>query len=288
MPEIPVAVQGASTSKAKMIVVGLADFAVDLLLPTAIFALLTPTRLSAVLRLTIGGFFVAAKACAGTVSVALGSGHGSFGRPFLVGTAIAAVCTALTVVTRLAGGSDLLAIILGSGVFVVVQGIQLVCRWRGLDGFALLVMVELAATIVLISISSDPRFILVRPSFYTAIAGVYVLTTAWTARPFMMQVSKPIATVGDPARAEAFERAGRESPRFRRAEQAMTIALAAVLFVESVLRAVTVLHAAGSILAASLWSQVPGIGLFVVYFAVMKLVFIPRAAREVDAFMPKS
>jgi hypothetical protein len=97
-----------------------------------------------------------------------------------------------------------------------------------------------------------------------------------------------MATAGDPVRAEAFERAARESPRFRRVEQAMTVGLSVVLFAESALRVATVLsRAADSILAASLWSQVPGVALFVVYFAVMKLVFIPRAAREVDTFMPK-
>jgi hypothetical protein len=288
MPEIPIAAYGGSPSKARMAVISLADFAVDLLLPTAIFALLTPTGLSAVIRLTIGGFFVAAKACAGSVSSARGAGHGILRRPFLVGTLIAAACTAVTASTRFAGGSDLVAIILGSSIFVLIQGAQLVRRWRSLDGFALLVMVELAATVVLVSISSDPRFVLIRPSFYTAIAGVYVLVTVWTERPFIMQVSKPMATAGDPVRAEAFERAARESPRFRRVEQAMTVGLSVVLFAESALRVATVIsRAADSILAASLWSQVPGVALFVVYFAVMKLVFIPRAAREVDTFMLK-
>jgi hypothetical protein len=37
---------------------------------------------------------------------------------------------------------------------------------------------------------------------------------------------------------------------------------------------------------SSLWSQVGSIGLFAIYFAVVKLVFVPRASREVDALMP--
>jgi hypothetical protein len=289
MPKTSPTPQRRLPSKARIIIASLGDFAVDLILPTAIFALLAPTGLSDVLRLTIGGFFVGAKACAGRVSALDESVHGTFARSLLIGILIAAVCTVVTVATHLGSGSDLLAAGLGTGVLVVFQGINLARSWHRLDGFALLVMVELAATIVLTTISNDARFILIRPSFYTAIAGIYVLVTVWTAQPFMMQVTKPMAAAGDPVRAEAFDRAGRESPRFLRVEREMTIGIAVVLLAESVLRVLTVLsHSASGILAASLWSHVPGIGLFVVYFVLMKLLFIPRASREVDAFMPST
>jgi hypothetical protein len=275
-------------SKARVIAASLADFVVDLFLPTTIYLLLAPTGLSAVVRLTVGGFFIAAKACAGRVS-APGEldEHMNFWRALVIGALIAAVCTAVTIATTKEGGSDSLAITLGTGVLVIVQGINLLRSRRRLDGFALLVLVELAATIVLTSINNDPRFVLIRPSFYTTIAGVYALTTVWTARPLMMQVTKTVAAGGDPVRAEAFERAGRESRPFRRAEQAMTIGLALVLFGEAVLRIVTVLsHPASDVLVSSLWSQAGSIGLFVIYFAIIRLVFVPRASREVDALMP--
>jgi hypothetical protein len=275
-------------SKARILTNALVDFAIDLTLPTAVYALLAPTRLSAVVRLTIGGFFVAAKACAGRVSSPGESeGHVNFKRAIVIGALIAAVCAAVTITTTKEGGSDSLAILLGTGVFVTVQGLNFFRRRRRLDGFALLVLVELAATIALTSVSNDPRFVLIRPSFYTTIAAVYVLTTVWTARPFMMQVSKAVAAGGDPVRAEAFERAGRESARFRSAEQAMTTGLALVLFAEAALRIVTVLsHPASDVLVSSLWSQVGSFGLFALYFVVVKLLFVPRASREVDALMP--
>jgi hypothetical protein len=274
-------------SKARILANALVDFAIDLILPTAVYWCLAPTRLSAVVRLTIGGFFVAAKACAGRVSAPGESeGHANFKRAIVVGALIAAVCTAVMITTTKEGGSDSLGIILGTAVLVIVQGVNLFRGRRRLDGFALLVLVELAASIVLTLVNNDPRFVLIRPSFYTTIAGVYVLTTIWTARPFMMQVTKAVAAGGDPVRAEAFERAGRESTRFRRAEQAMTTGLALVLFAEAALRIVTVLsHSASDVLASSLWSQVGSIGLFAIYFAVIKLVFVPRARREVDALM---
>jgi hypothetical protein len=289
MHEVPVTQQGPLPPKAKLIVTSLLDIGIDLLLPTAIFALLAPTGLSALVRLTIGGFFVAAKASAGRFSAPHEpEAHPSFGRSFLVGIVIAAVCTAVTVSTTYAGGSDTLAIGMGTSVLLSVQGIHLVRRWRRLDGFAILVLIELATTVVLTSISNNPRFVLIRPSFYTAIAAIYVLTTVRMPQPFMMQVSKPIAAGGDPVRAEAFERAGLESSRFRRAEQAMTVGLAITLLAESVLRVLTVFsRPATDVLASSFWSQVWAIGLFALYFRILKLVLIPRVRREVDALMPK-
>ena len=289
MPELPIPTQQLLPSKVRILVSSLVDFGIDLFLPTAIFLLLGPTGLSAVVRLTIGGFFVAAKASAGHLSALDGAeGHAEFKRSLLAGILIAMGATAVTVMVRHLSGSDRLAMACGTGVLAVFQGVTLAQRRRRLDGFALLVLVELGATIVLTSISDNPRFALIRPSFYTAIAAAYVLTTVRTPRPFVMQVSKPMAAGGDLVRAEAFERAGRESPRFRRAEQAMTIGLALMLIAEAVLRVVTVFsHPASSVLASSLWSQVPAIGLFVVYFAIARLVFIPRASREVDALMPE-
>jgi len=67
----------------------------------------------------------------------------------------------------------------------------------------------------------------------------------------------------------------------------MTAGLAVVLLAEAVLRVVIVLsHPASDVLASSLWSQILAVGLFVVYIAVVKLVFVPRTSREVDALMP--
>jgi 2-polyprenyl-6-methoxyphenol hydroxylase-like FAD-dependent oxidoreductase len=274
-------------SKAHIIISALGDYIIDLLLPLAIFGMLASTGLSAVIRLTIGGFFVAAKACAGRLAAGNDKAHRvTFGRSLLIGCLIAASATAATIAAVRWGYSETLAIGVGTTVLAVVQGIDLVRTRRRLDGFALLVLVELAATIALTSLSSNLRFVMIRPSFYTAIAGFYVLSTVPSARPFMMQVSKPMAAGGDPVRAEAFERAGRESVSFRRTEQAMTIGLGVLLLAEAVLRVFVVMaHPPSHVVESSLWSQVPGVALFVIYFAVVRLVFVPRASKEVDRFM---
>jgi hypothetical protein len=264
------------------------DIAIDLLLPTVVYFLLSPTYLPAVVRLTIGGYFVAAKAGAGHLSTDEATvQHTGFFQTFALGAVIALIATAVTLGVRAAGYSDTAAIAAGTLLLALVQGTHLMRRHRKLDGFALLVLLELAATIILTSISHTPRLLLIRPSFYTAIAGFYVLSTLWAERPFMMQVTKPMATEGDPVRAEAFERAGRESVRFRRAEQGMTVGLGIVLLAEALLRVWTVWsHPLRDVIVSSLQSQVLSIGLFVVWFAFIKLVFVPIASREVDSFMP--
>jgi hypothetical protein len=277
-----------ASSKARILAGTAVDIAIDLLLPTVVYVLLSPTRLSAVVRLTIGGYFVAAKAAAGHLSrddeIAQ---HKGFFQTFLFGAVIAVVATAVTLGDRFAGYSDTTAIVAGTVLIALVQGISMMRSHRKLDGFALLVLLELAATIILTSISNTPRMLLVRPSFYTAIAGFYVFSTVWSERPFMMQVTKPMATDGDPIRAEAFERAGRESVRFRRAEQSMTASLGIVLFSEALLRVWTVFsHPTSNVIVSSMRSQALGIGLFIAWFVAVKLVFVPIASHEVDSFMP--
>jgi len=275
-------------SKVRIVAAAAIDITVDLLLPTVVYFLLSPTRLSAIVRLTIGGYFVAAKAGAGHLSTEDATVQpAGFFRTFALGALIALVATAVTLGVRAAGYSEVTAIAAGTVLLALVQGTRLMRSHRKLDGFALLVLLELAATIILTSISNTPRLLLIRPSFYTAIAGFYVLSTLWAERPFMMQVTKPIATEGDPVRAEAFERAGRESVRFRRAEQGMTAGLGIVLLAEALLRVWTVWsHPLSNLIVSSLRSQALGIGLFVVWFVFIKLVFVPIASREVESFMP--
>jgi hypothetical protein len=277
-----------ASSKARIFAGAIIDMAIDLLLPTVVYFLLSPTRLSAVVRLTIGGYFVAAKAGAGHLSREDETEQRKgFLQTFLFGAVIALAATAVTLGVRTAGYSETTAIAAGTLLMALVQGIRMMRSYRKLDGFALLVLLELAASIILTSISHSPQMLLMRPSFYTAIAGFYVLSTLGNERPFMMQVTKPMATDGDPIRAQAFERAGRESARFRRAEQNMTASLGMVLFAEALLRVWTVLsHPLSDIIVSSLQSQALAICLFVVWFVVVKLVFVPIASREVDSFMP--
>ena len=197
---------GSATVKARILTVSLLDIVIDLVLPTLIYLALAPTGRSAAVRLTVGGFAVAAKSVTGEVRDAP-AGH----RKFLTGVVLAAVAAAVTLATSAAGATDAWAIIAGT----VTLGLGAAPRLLGgeaIDGFAVLVLIEVAMSVVLVTVSTDPRFILVRPAFYTAVAGGYAIVTCWTQRPFMMTVSRPMAAGGDPLRGAAFDRAWATSP----------------------------------------------------------------------------
>jgi hypothetical protein len=199
--------------------------------------------------------------------------------------AVALVASAATLIAAFAGAGDTWAILIGT-LALGAALVPVLLQRPQIDGFALLVLGEVAVSVVLVLISTDPRFILVRPAFYTAIAGLWAIGTCWTGKPFMMQVTRPIAAGGDPLRADAFDRAWITSPAFRRAEQAMTLGLGVVLLLEAVLRVIAVYsQPEGAVLNASLISQLPGVVLFVGFLVAARVFAVPIASREVDQEM---
>jgi hypothetical protein len=257
--------------KAKIFAVGLVDILIDLLLPTLVYVALTPTGRSAAVRLSIGGFCVAAKSVNGSTLHNVGRA-----------LAVAVVATAVTLAVSYAGAGDTWSIVAGTLVLGCAV-VPILLQRPQIDGFALLVLAEVASSVVLVTISTDARFILVRPSFYTAVAGIYAIVTCWSSKPFMMQVTRPMAAGGNPLRAAAFDRAWTTSAVFRRMERIMTFGLGIVLIAEAVLRVVAVYtQPAGAVLHASLISQLPGAVLFVGYIVLIRLFVVPIASREVD------
>jgi hypothetical protein len=294
--------------KAKIFAVGLIDILIDLLLPTLVYLVLAPTGRSAAVRLTVGGFCVAAKSvagaayepdleapaegatptAAGTGAVEAGEvkGRGSSGWGALLrAVLVALVASVATLIAAFAGANDTVAILIGT-LFLAAALVPVLLQRPQIDGFALLVLGEVAVSVVLVLISTDPRFILVRPAFYTAIAGLWAISTCFAGKPFMMQVTRPVAAGGDPLRAAAFDRAWITSPSFRRAEQAMTLGLGVVLVLEAILRVIAVYsQPEGAVLHASLISQLPGTVLFVGYLVAIRVFIVPIASREVDKEM---
>ena len=271
--------QSSVAIKARILTFSVIDIAVDLLLPTLIYLLLAPTDRSAAVRLTVGGFAVAAKSVTGEIR----DGDASHRRhKVITGIAMALAAATVTLATSYAGAADAWAITAGTVVLALGAAAQLL-RSRTIDGFALLVLVEVAMSVVLVTVSDDPRFILVRPAFYTAVAGLYAIVTCATERPFMMTVSRPMAAGGDPRRAAAFDRAWYTSAVFRRTERAMTFGLGVVLLGEAALRTRLVYtQPRSAVLHASVVSQLPGLVLFVGYLVLIRVVAVPIASREVD------
>lgn len=270
---------GPAVSKVRVITASLADVVIDLLLPTVAYLLLAPTHMAVAIRLTLGGFLMAAKATSGQ------SGHAAGRTRYGLASAGAAAACAATIAASAAGVGTTASIAAGTLVIAISSALLLLADRRHLDSFAILVLAELVISVVLTLVTSDPRFVLARPAVYTAIAGIYAFTTLRT-RPFMMQITRPIAAGGNPVRAAAFDRAWDESPRFRAAERAMTAGLGIVLLAEAVLRVVIVYsEPEHAVLTASLLSQLPSVGLLALWFVVTRFAIVPIASKEVDALM---
>jgi hypothetical protein len=278
-PKLKPASQAGAISKSRVIIASLVDIAVDLLVPTAVYLLLAPTHLAVAIRLTLGGFLIAGKAAAGRSGQPV-----SRGRLGLAAGGAAAACAA-TVIASIAGASTTASIAAGTAVTAVCTLVLLRADRHHLDSFAILVLTELAISVILVLVSSDPRFVLARPAIYSAIAGIYMFATLRT-RPFMMGVTRPFASEGNPVRAAAFDRAWQESARFRAGERIMTASLGIMLLAESALRVITVYsQPEHAVFKASLLSQLPALVLFALWFIVARFAIVPVVSKEVDALM---
>ncbi|GAA3245385.1 VC0807 family protein [Nonomuraea helvata] len=268
--------------KAAYIALMIANAAVDLLLPTVMLFALAPTGMPPAVRLAVGGTLLSGKAIGGRAE------SGRFRWRLAV---VAALLPAAAIVGSYALGlGNVPSMVIGaiaSGVIVLADLLR--SRWRDgskhrVDVFAVVVLIEVAASVVLTSINGDARFVLARISIYLAIGGIVILATTWSERPLMRTALKPVASQGDPARAEAFDRAWQHSRQFRTLYRAMTASLGGVLIVDAVLRVVIIYsQSADAVARSSLSSQLPLIILIAVWFAVGRGLAVPRAMRLLEA-----
>src|SRR4029079_17337368 len=113
-------------------------------------------------------------------------------------------------------------------------------RRRGLDSVGMLVLLEILVSLVLLVIVHDERLMLIRPSFYTLRAAVYLLYTAVAGKPLTFEAARPIATKGDPSRNASYDQAWATSAEFRRIHTMVTTGFGVALIADSVLRVVIV------------------------------------------------
>ncbi|KAA8884914.1 hypothetical protein F3087_31600 [Nocardia colli] len=273
--------------KAGWLVLMVANTAVDLLLPTVVFALLAPTGLPATIRLSLGGTLLAAKAIGGGLQT------GEFRWRFAL--ALTAVSTAVLLGCYFSGFGDTTSMVAGTVVAgLIVLGDLARTRLRGnrthpIDRFAVLVLAEVVAGIVLTSISGDARFVLARSSLYIAVAGIVILASTWTDHPFMRDALKPVAAKGDPLRADGFDRTWLKSARFRTIYRFVTATLGVVLLVDAILRVVVVYsYSADEAGESSLVSGLPLIVLVGLWLFVNRTFVVPRAERLLDLEMAQA
>jgi hypothetical protein len=170
-----------------------------------------------------------------------------------------------------------------AGLVTGLRAVYVVIRNRRIDGLAILIALELVLSAVLLAVTDDPRMILLKPSFYTLAAAGYLFFSVFVGQPVVYQAATPMATGGDPVRAEAYRRAWDHSAEFRRRERLVTAAFGAALALEAVLRGVVVLETPVSKVGESvLAGQVPGVVLIVaaLFFARSQ---VPALSRVVDA-----
>lgn len=172
-----------------------------------------------------------------------------------------------------------------AGAVTAVWAIAATIRRRRFDGVALLVVIELILSAILIFATRDARIVLLKPSFFTAAAGIYLLATCVIRRPLTVETSRPFATGGDPAHEQAAEAAWADSPAYRRLHQQLTAFWGLIWICESVIRGVVVLH---TDVVTGVWaSQLPGIAALIACLVYTRL-HVPSLKTHIQQHLPES
>jgi hypothetical protein len=169
------------------------------------------------------------------------------------------------------GLSDFWALSLG-GLATMVNAVVTTVRRGRLDSFGLLVVLEVALSVVLLFVSRDPRVLLLKPAFYVAVGGLWALVTLRVGKPLAYESGKPFATKGDPMLVVAYERAYERSDRFRAALRVVTAMWGVAFLLDAALRVVIVYRYSPALINDSLLlSQVPLIALLVLVIVFTRL-----------------
>ena len=281
-------------NKLKILVFSFGDLAIDIVVPTLIYLVLNRLGVPLVLAMTTGGMVIAAKAGLGKINAAGQDDLGmpSWGKPDrrdLLLVANTAVAIALMFVLHAFGLPLVVCVVAGA----VVQGAGVaisVLRGGKVDGFALLVLVELAVSVVLAFVSSnDPRYFAVRPVFYIVVVVIALGSSCFRPRPGMYVLSRPMAVAGDPKKAVAYDAAWRNSAGFRSLMRGTTALLTLVLAVGCAAWVVVAFQfPRDQALAANTYSGLPLIILFVLFMIGFRALAVPRATRFVLAEMTET
>jgi hypothetical protein len=274
-------------NKLKIAMVGFGDLAFDIIVPTLIYLGLRPLGVPLVLAMATGGMVIAAKAGLGKVGDHVDLGGPGWTRPQrrdLLLAANTSVAIALMFGLHAVGFALVGCVVAGALVQGVGVTISVLTRGKA-DGLALLVLVELAMSVVLAFVSSnDPRYFAVRPVFYLAIVAVVLAASCFRAHPGMFVLSRPMAVAGDPKRAVAYDAAWRNSAGFRALMRGATVVLTLVIAIGSAAWVyVAFQFPANRVLAANTYSELPLIILFVLFMIGFRALAVPRATRFVEA-----
>ena len=131
------------------------------------------------------------------------------------------------------------SLLFGSAIALASTTINTMRR-RRMDRVGILVLIEIAISILLLFVWRDPRFLLAKPSFYTATAGVYLIATSFRGKPLTYDGALQLGTKGDPVRAAAFARCWEKSSQFRNNLRIASLGWGLACLADAVLRVIVV------------------------------------------------
>jgi hypothetical protein len=178
------------------------------------------------------------------------------------------------------GMGDVWALTVAGSAAAVVTVLNSV-RERHVDLLGALVVAELMLSVALAAVTHDARLILARGALYLVIGGVVLVASGLAGRPVTYKAAEPMATKGDPLRAQAYAAAWENSARFRAVHVRLSTVIGAGMIAYAVLRLV-IIYGASSV-AEAVWAQeVPGLVL-IVGSLVLARAQVPTLGRIVDA-----
>jgi hypothetical protein len=134
---------------------------------------------------------------------------------------------------RALGAGEITALLVSGGA-PALHSAHSALRHRRVDAIGVFTVTLLVVSAVASLLTASPRIVLARNSVFTALAGVWLLVTLFTARPFTYQALKALL----PGRARVLEGLWETDGAFRRIWRALTVVWGLGLLVDAVLRLV--------------------------------------------------
>jgi intracellular septation protein A len=144
---------------------------------------------------------------------------------------------ALYYVCRGLGASELGALLISS-VAPVVSFVVQAAVTRRVDGLAIFIGAVLLLSVAVAVTSADPRTLLARDGWITALAGLFFLVSLRARRPFVFSIARPFAEgrLGPPG--EDWDSVWARFPLFRRVWRVLTVVWGVGLLVDAAIRIV--------------------------------------------------
>jgi len=132
------------------------------------------------------------------------------------------------------GASDYVALLCGSAA-ALARVLWVAVRTRKFDVFAAVMLGVFLVGLGLSFVTGSPKFLLVKESFGTGIAGLAFVVSCFVGRPLIFHAALRMQE-GDPQRAEQFEQKWRDLPGFRRSFRIMSAAWGIGLLFDAIVR----------------------------------------------------